>query len=165
MGTSMQTLIKALLAILLMTSLSWAESTVVVVGQPTVAASSYVFEEDFADNSAGWGFNNGGSITGGYLQLLNGSYANGAIDIASVVTQGVQYTATFEVTYMSGGANWLRFEYPVTTPIGGYFTATGTYSRTFTAGATGVIRFIINDNAAMEYRIDNFRICEGATCN
>jgi hypothetical protein len=54
MGISMQTLIKAIIAILLTASLSWAESTVIVVGQPTVAATSNIYDAqvEFANGTA-----------------------------------------------------------------------------------------------------------------
>lgn len=45
----MQTLIKTILAIMFMTSLSWAESTVIVIGQPVTTGGSitYLLNENF----------------------------------------------------------------------------------------------------------------------
>lgn len=160
----MQTLIKALLAILLTASLSWAESTVVVVGQPVVAAASYVFEEDFADNSAGWTLNNNATIGSGYLTVV-GSYSNAVLSTTGILTTGVEYTITFDVTAVNN-ANWLEFDHPAGTRVGAYITTTATYSRTWTETSTKTIRFIIDDSTAgREYRIDNIKICAGTTCN
>lgn len=136
-----------------------------IANNSTQSAATYIFEDDFADNASGWTFGGASAIANGYLSITNGTYAYAAIDVAPFVTQGQQYTANFDIIYMSGGANWLRFDYPAGTAISGYYTATGNYSVTFTAGASGSLRFLINDNAVIEYRLDNFKLCAGTTCN